>query len=258
MDSDLRMLDPGEDLYHKTSNATDHTSILMSLAYAHRSGWGIKEEECVVRIVSKSGPLSLNQIGSLPFAKREDDLETKYLVRDSSGAPYFYEELLPSKPPIHSVQKAYKGFGDDPEDIPILVVRKWPKKTGFFHPVPDRSSSSKPYSRVLPAVGTRVDSVPLVYAQFGQLLPCIIRYLELHLIAAELSDTLLKPLQIQVADISQIVTAICASNSGAPTNYERVEFLGDSILKLCTTVNCAASRKYSRTSPNSWQPLFKR
>ncbi|CAK7223739.1 Dicer-like protein 2 [Sporothrix curviconia] len=63
--------------------------------------------------------------------------------------------------------------------------------------------------------------------------------LEASLVAAELlSSTPLK--QLPIRDVSLVATAISASAARLPTNYEHLEFMGDSILKVLATVNCAA------------------
>lgn len=84
-----------------------------------------------------------------------------------------------------------------------------------------------------------VDATPMEYVELGFLMPSLIHYIGLYLTATELSSTLLAPLGL--SDISMLVGAICATGARGPANYERIEFLGDSILKLCTTVNVAAT-----------------
>lgn len=237
VDSDVVMagIDPDEETSTQIRGLVDHTSVLLALAYCHRK-MEIRDD-CVLRLASKSASLCEDQLGKVAFdpglvaAARLDHLVRDN--RDESRHPYYYDSFLPSKPPLESIQKAYKGFEEDPEDIAYLSVRKWPKKTGFFHrPIPPQQSpSAKPYARVLPASTTTVDTLPLFYAQIGLLLPSLIHYIELYLVAAELSGTLLP--QLKLSDTSMIVEAICASSARTPTNYERIEFLGDSILKTC-------------------------
>ncbi|ROW06517.1 hypothetical protein VMCG_04359 [Cytospora schulzeri] len=225
-----------------TDDATDYSLTLLSLGYAHRH-LDIKEEDSAMRLIHRSGPLTIEKSGTVPFdPNMVADGRYGYLVRDGFNSPYYYESLLPMKPAIECIQKVYRGFADDPEDEPYLVVKKCPRGPGSFQrpPPPPQSPSTKPYSRILPASGTTVDTIPLEYAEFGFLMPSLIHYIGLYLTAAELSNDLLASLRF--SDISMIVDAICATGARGPTNYERIEFLGDSILKLCTTVNVAATK----------------
>ena len=77
--------------------------------------------------------------------------------------------------------------------------------------------------------------------RFGALVPSIMHILEIYMVAAELRRTVLRESPIE--DLSLVVTAISASVARESTNYQRLEFLGDSILKLLTSVNLAASSK---------------
>lgn len=217
-------------------NITDHTPALLALAYGHRR-MEIKDD-CVVRFILPSCSLSRDQIGNVPFTP---DLVVNgsllCLVRDGreyqSHHPYYFDAFLSSKPPMELIQKVYKGFETVPDDMAHVAVRKWPRKTGFFHrpEPPQQSPSTKPYSCVIPANTTTVDSIHIVHAELGSLIPSVIHYLELYLLAAHLARSLLAPLNL--SNTSLIVQAICASSARTPENYERIEFLGDSILKTC-------------------------
>lgn len=236
MDKDVIMADADD-----VDDASDHSLNLLSLAYAHRS-LDIKEKDSAIRLIHRSGPSTMGKPGAVPFDPNlVTDGRYGYLVRGGSNSPYYYESLLPMKPAIECVRKAYRGFADDPEDEPYLVVKKCPRGPGYFQRPPQlpQSPSTKLYSRILAASGTMVDTIPLEYAEFGFLMPSLIHYIGLYLTATKLSETLLAPLGL--SDVSMIVDAICATGARGPTNYERVEFLGDSILKLCTTVNVAAT-----------------
>lgn len=242
LDSDMAMADAPDN--NRAWADQDCTHVLLSLAFIHRQR-NIKED-CVLRIFSPFAPVTMDRLGNTPFNPalvKESGLQ--YLVRDerdNQRHPYYYDTFLLSKPQVDVVKKTYKGFNDDPEDVPYLAVKNWPKRTGYFlQPLPSsKGVSTKPYQRVIPAGSTTVDSIPTVYAQFGLLLPPLIYYIELYLLANHLSSTILAPLRL--TDMSKVVEAIVATSARAPMNYESVEFLGDSILKTCVSKSEETSR----------------
>ena len=59
----------------------------------------------------------------------------------------------------------------------------------------------------------------------------------MNLIAEILSTTILKDVDIRSRNLT--ITAITASSASSESNYQRLEFLGDSILKTCTSIQIA-------------------
>jgi hypothetical protein len=225
------------------SPVPDDTGTLLALAYGHR--WPVEETGHLVHFISQNGPLDRRAISSEKFevGMFEDRMES-YLVREPANGnhPYFYMSWLPTKPDRELVRRPFRGFEDSTEDVPYVAVRNWPKKAGYFRQPKQQSQpqSSKPYFRALPASEVRVDNIPAVYAKFGLFIPAILHALEVHLVATELLTNRLHDLGL--TDLSLVVTAISTPAAREPTDYEKIEFLGDSILKLCATANCAAKR----------------
>lgn len=81
-------------------------------------------------------------------------------------------------------------------------------------------------------------AIPYHYIRFARLIPAIMNNIEVGLLGSTLSSTILA--DVGVKDQSLIITAISASSAQRSTNYQRLEFLGDSILKLCTSIQIAA------------------
>ena len=231
-----------------SDDSRDITSTLLSAAYAHRH-LDIRLGGFAVQIDSNKGALPSKCSRALFDADSSADGRSRALVRDIYGNPYLFQSLLSSKPLLESVQKVYKGFEEDPEDIQYVAVSKLPRGPGLFHrpSPPQQPASTKPYSRVLPMNAITIDNTSIEHTELGLLIPSLIYYIEIYLIASELTKTLLAPLNL--SNISMVVTAICASSAQTPTNFERIEFLGDSILKLCTTVNIAATSKFLFHTP---------
>ncbi|KAK6226081.1 RNase3 domain-containing protein [Colletotrichum tabaci] len=232
----------GEQLPVDDLTGNDDTAVLLALPYGHR--WMSADTQQVVRFsVVGNANLSVSQIGVNQFVEElmsAQDLTC--FIRDQTGCPYTYEGIIPSKPAAQSVQKVFYEFEDAPEDVPYLALRKWSRRSDFLHRPqsdPDQSpSSGKPYNRVYPMPWAKVDTVSADYARFGVLIPSILHRIGTHLVARELSAGLLRPLAI--SDPALVLTAISTGSAAEPTNYERMEFLGDSILKFSTTINVAA------------------
>lgn len=149
-------------------------------------------------------------------------------------------EWLTGKPPVEIVQKPYQNFNDAPTDVPHLALIRLPRRWNFLRKIQlgREATSDKQYSVVLPISSCTIDDLPFRYVQFGRLIPSITRRFEITLIADTLSKTMLK--DVGISDLNLVVTAISASSAHEDSNYQRLEFLGDSILKTCTSVQLVA------------------
>jgi ERCC4-related helicase len=239
----------------------DHTQAFLAMALGHRSRRTNPDKQHPVRLVSVGRDISIKDIGAIDFCPELMQGPTSnHLLRDpaSRNHPYYFDRWLPSKPAADMVgrlhwrkdQWGYRSgpYSDDrstPEDVPYVAIRSWPRSAGYFRPdgrdARISPMNTKPYHRVSPASLMKIDSVPAVYAHIGMLVPAITFAMEVHLVATDLMENLLT--EIGLTDLPLVATAISSSGSRGPTDYERIEFLGDTILKLCTTVNVTAQSK---------------
>lgn len=136
---------------------------------------------------------------------------------------------LPKRRPWHLV-------ADLPHSSPL-------SKVDLLHDLKDgqAKSSTKPYECVLPISYARVDRVKRRVVKCGLFIPHIIHELEVQLIASELSSTLLKPVGIK--NLQLVLEAVSSPSAREPVDYQRLEFLGDSILKFCTVTQAYSERK---------------
>ncbi|KAL3422431.1 dicer-like protein 2 [Phlyctema vagabunda] len=163
------------------------------------------------------------------------------LVKDKlqNNLPYIYRSWLANKPPIESVQHPYQDYAEAPEDLPHLHLARLTKRSDFLHkPIATGLKSEKPLAYVLPTSRCSIDYLPFRYVQFAMVMPCILHKFGTYLLADKLSNGLLK--EVGITDLGLIITAISASSAASDTNYQRLEFLGDSVLKLCTSVQLVA------------------
>lgn len=222
----------------------DHTSVLLASHFGHR--YTVQDKKHVIQVAIQGASPTLSDIASHKFEDRPElATVSRHLVRDKTGIPFFYHGILPSKPDIHLVRRAFHGYEEAPADVPYLVLERSSRRTDFLHPLSTSSDgnakSKRPYPSVYPAPWAVVDSVPLERVQFGMLIPSVIHELEVMMVAKTLSETILKPLGMK--NHALVREAISAPSACEPVNYERFEYLGDSVLKYCTCIMGAAIRK---------------
>ena len=231
----------GRSAVNAGSEPPDHTSSLLAMHYGHR--FPVAEKAHVVSMSVLDEEISTSDIGAREFDAQDPDVYCqRHLIRDTALVPYEYVGILSSKPPMEKVQHPFLDYDAAPQNTPYVVVKKWTKRSDFLHPVrsesPPPASSTKPYSHVIPLLHANVDDIPKKYAQFAMLLPSIVHELEVMLIAREMSSTVLK--HVDIDDLSLVREAVSARSAVEPFNYERLEFLGDSILKFCAALQVLA------------------
>ncbi|UNI16097.1 Dicer-like protein 2 [Purpureocillium takamizusanense] len=231
----------------------DHTSALLALIFAHR--WAVDDRPHVVRISFRSS-ISRRQIGAARFDVRDERLRTgQYLIRDSSGTPFIYQGILPSRPPVEQVQHPFFDYELAPKDEQYLVLNRWTKRSDFLHRLHSDvniTATTKQYPWVLPQSCATADKIPAKHAQFGMMIPSIIHELEVMLTAKVLAETILQ--RVSISDLRLVREAISARSASEPVNYERLEFLGDSILKYCSSIQAASDHP---TWPEGYLSFFR-
>lgn len=119
-----------------------------------------------------------------------------------------------------------------------ILARKFPKKRDFVHK-PDAIASMKDSSLVeLSLDECTMDKLPARYAFTAACIPSILHSIENTVLAQHLQRTLLEPISIDNIDL--IIEATTSSAANYQTNYERLEYLGDTILKYLTHVQLMA------------------
>ena len=127
------------------------------------------------------------------------------------------------------------------EDILHLRVTKLSKRADFLHPIPADArerSVNTPY-QYIPAKCCTIDRMPFVYTEFALFVPSIIHQVEIALLTEVLCKTTLEPVSFNRRDL--VTTAISASAAREATNWQRIELMGDTVLKLLTSLNLMAS-----------------
>ncbi|EME87995.1 uncharacterized protein MYCFIDRAFT_104430, partial [Pseudocercospora fijiensis CIRAD86] len=121
-----------------------------------------------------------------------------------------------------------------------VLLTPFPKRKDFLHPVLATNNTSVAYSSVesVPASECTIERMPARYALFAAFVPSMLHRLDLALTAAILQAGTLG--DIDVKNTTLILDALCSPSAGEPADYNRLEYLGDQILKHCAEVQVMA------------------
>jgi dsRNA-specific ribonuclease len=139
----------------------------------------------------------------------------------------------------------YKGSIDDVKiTYPLLVVKNYPPRTNFLLPLPPPSSDDpipKPpkLTTLLPHLSGAI-LLSKTETDYAFLLPSVIRSLSMTLTAQSLRRNLFSSSPIFDIPISLLRIVITAPAAGEKLNYQRMETLGDTVLKIITGIQLLA------------------
>jgi ERCC4-related helicase len=243
------------EVHDNEESGPDQTMALVKLAHGHRELEFREDAQLVVQFSAQDKSITTKSFGAEPFHEHfaTSSNEFPYLVRDGlTNRLYIYEEYLPSMPSLISVTKRHspstvRFIDKRGRDGPWLALRPWPHPRNVLHkPSPQKQKpqkkSRKRYHTVWPVSCCSVDIARIADVRFGFMISSIMHVMEAYLIAEELSRaTVLKDLGFR--DLSLIITATSASSTNETTDYQRLEFFGDVLLKLISTISVAVERK---------------
>ncbi|KAJ2993851.1 hypothetical protein NUW58_g1717 [Xylaria curta] len=214
----------------------DQSSALIDLVYGHR--WQVEDVAHVLHLQTAEQIAFHQHKGQQ--AVEENNIDPNYVIRSESGRPHLFIKWLPCRPSPEMVTHIERGALDSPEDVPWLALRGWPRRQDLLHPVSGSPKPGRLYPHAIPVSQCTVDTVDSSKAYVGSIIPSVIHMLEIYLVAEELCHTVLE--EVGFSDISLVVTAISSRAARENTNYERLEFLGDSILKMSATLSVMIKR----------------
>ena len=122
-----------------------------------------------------------------------------------------------------------------------LVVTPFPKRRDFLHTVSKNDQVSTAYTsrQLFPVSKCTIDRLPVDNSLLGVFLPSILHHLDTAYVARHLSTGILS--KVRIDDVSLILEAISAPVAKEQTgDYNRLEYLGDCILKFYTELQVVA------------------
>ncbi|OAP55833.1 hypothetical protein AYL99_09985 [Fonsecaea erecta] len=117
------------------------------------------------------------------------------------------------------------------ESIVEVECTPLPQRRHFLRPetLSTDAAESRQTQR-FPAKDATVDALEVLPALFGLFIPGVLQYLEVYLVAQKLCTTILR--SVPVTNIGLVVTALSCPSAEWVTNYQRLEFVGDLVLKF--------------------------
>ncbi|KAK5112097.1 hypothetical protein LTR62_004439 [Meristemomyces frigidus] len=118
-----------------------------------------------------------------------------------------------------------------------VVVTGFPKRRDFLHPVDKRQGANTAYTteETLPIKDCILDNISLEQAFLAAFIPSILHRIDITLIAESVQTDLLH--DVGINDTGLILEALSAPSAGETSDYNRLEFLGDAILKFCASLH---------------------
>lgn len=136
--------------------------------------------------------------------------------------PYWIRD--PSDPPQPAIEEIH------------FKVKRLPKRLDYLHPLDSKDFGTAVES--VPAADCHLDRLPPTYAKFMLLLPSILHKIEIRLVATALRQNILS--SVSFRGLGLVEDAICASAANEGNNYQRLELIGDSVLKFWTSAQLCA------------------
>ncbi|KAL2434721.1 Dicer-like protein 2 [Exophiala dermatitidis] len=227
-------LSPGEELTNYPAlDLARKTSLHLLSTVLGRRLRGFERDQFPFLLVPVCEPLLLEQShelittnrGLLDVCATEGLLDQEYLVIPSNEQiPYVYQ---PSKDQLGSRVTSIDGRITD------ILATKLSRRLEFLGPVANPTSALPPQQRSLPVDQCVLLGVPVDYARLMLLVPSITHMLEVCIRTAAACQGPLAGLPL--VDMDLVSEALTLPRVG-PRNYERLEFLGDDLLKFYTSI----------------------
>ncbi|KAJ7104097.1 hypothetical protein B0H15DRAFT_8026 [Mycena belliarum] len=120
---------------------------------------------------------------------------------------------------------------------PVIAVENLPPRTNFLVPIPEKTGPAAPTKtlHLLPRL-SYVTLCSEAEVQYAFLLPSVLRSLAVSMTVNSMRGALLSDLGLASLPQQLLTTALCAPVSQERSNYQRLETLGDTVLKFMSTI----------------------
>ncbi|EED15535.1 RNA helicase/RNAse III, putative [Talaromyces stipitatus ATCC 10500] len=185
-----------------------------------------------------------------PFT-RHGHLFTKEQMRELGMArtsekysrPFFIEQIVETSTDDVEIQDADTSSNAvEPNSEPHFKGTTLPKRTDFLHQIAQSEQLPLAHTsqQLEPVRLCHIDRLPAKFSKFALFIPSITHKIEVLFIAERLARTVLS--RVKFENLSHVLTAISASSAQEEHDYQRYEFLGDSLLKLITSIHLVVKK----------------
>ena len=148
------------------------------------------------------------------------------LLRDGNGRPYSFVGVEQNAPISTNDSESATAFR--------IKAFGFSRRVNYLIPIPKNANRKATVPLLLDPELCSFDHLPLYFSRFAQFIPSIMHKVRNALIVEDLCARLLD--SVGFSDRSLVVTAISAPVAQEDDNYQRLEFLGDAMLKYYTSV----------------------
>jgi endoribonuclease Dicer len=124
---------------------------------------------------------------------------------------------------------------------PLIHGQALPRRVNFL--IPSATTAEPPHAFLLPQHASLVLSPPHE-VQYALLLPSVFRFMAMSMTLRSFRETVLVNTPLMAIDPGLLLVAITAPVSGEKDNYERLETLGDTALKLIASITLFAEHPF--------------
>lgn len=154
---------------------------------------------------------------------------------------WHYQKLSEDEEAEICARPMYSRFEEVRVTYPLLIVEPLPPRSNFLLPLPTSDAVLKPLF-LLPKY-SYLELLSPTECEYSQIIPSILRRLETAMIVRSLRTTLFPRAPLAKIPTPCLTTAVTAPVAEDSTNYERLETLGDAVLKFIVALNLLATKQ---------------
>ncbi|ERF76327.1 hypothetical protein EPUS_04185 [Endocarpon pusillum Z07020] len=177
--------------------------------------------------------------GDAPIQNADELRPENGLIRLKSwpkeAHPYMYRSSMVKIREFQWIDDSTRVADPTTEEL-HFEVKRLPKRLDYLRPANYKDFNTA--VDVVPAAECYIDRFPPTYAMSMLLLPSVLHRFELRAVAVALSRNVLSSIRFQNFELLE--NAICASAANESINYQRLELIGDTILKFWTSAQLCA------------------